>query len=50
LAYLILRTITGLKNAEEKIQILNADLERRAIELEAANKELEAFSYSVSSA
>jgi PAS domain S-box-containing protein len=42
------RNITGRKCAEEAIRSLNADLERRAGELEAANKELEAFSYSVS--
>jgi signal transduction histidine kinase len=48
LAYVILRTVAGLKRAEEKIQILNEDLQRHAIELEATNKELEAFSYSVS--
>lgn len=48
LAYLGLRTIITRKKAEEKIKTLNEDLERRAIELEAANKELEAFSYSVS--
>jgi len=40
--------ITERKEAEGKIQKLNDDLLRRADELEYANKELEAFSYSVS--
>ncbi len=38
--------ITERKRREEEIRRLNADLERRTIELQASNKELEAFSYS----
>jgi PAS domain S-box-containing protein len=40
--------ITGRKQAEEKIKSLNAALVQHATELEAVNKELESFSYSVS--
>lgn len=43
-----IRDITERKKIENQIKGLNRDLERRAEELEAANRELEAFSYSVS--
>ena len=43
-----IRDITQSKEAERKIIELNHDLERRAEEVLRSNKELEAFSYSVS--
>lgn len=43
-----IRDITARKRAEEKIEILNTDLAAQAAELEAANRELEAFSHTVS--
>jgi PAS domain S-box-containing protein len=42
------RDITQRRQAEERIQQLHRDLQQRAVELEATNRELEAFSYSVS--
>jgi len=44
----ISRDITERKRTAQAIQQLNNDLEKQAAQLQAANKELEAFSYSVS--
>ncbi|NHJ87271.1 MAG: PAS domain S-box protein [Asgard group archaeon] len=50
--YILIRDVTDRKMAEETLHELNEQLERRVIErtseLERVNKELEAFSYSVS--
>lgn len=40
--------ITGRKHWEEEIQALNQELAKRSTALEAINKELEAFAYSIS--
>ncbi len=45
---LAIEDITERKQAEDEINRLNEDLKHRAIELEAAYKELETYSYSVS--
>ncbi len=51
-ALALIKDITDRKNAEEELSRLNADLElrvkMRTSELEAVNKELETFTYSVS--
>ena len=44
----IVRDMTLRREAERQIRELNEHLEQRAVELETVNKELEAFSYSVS--
>jgi len=43
-----IRDVTERKRAQEAIQRLNQEMRLHSVELEAANKELEAFSYSVS--
>lgn len=43
-----IRDITERKRVEQQVSELNRELANRAMELESANKELEAFSYSVS--
>jgi signal transduction histidine kinase len=48
LAILLLRALVERRASEERIAALNERLARRAAELDASNRELEAFSYSVS--
>ena len=48
LAFFILHAMSDRERAAREIGKLNEDLKQRAVELETANKELEAFSYSVS--
>lgn len=43
----VVEDITSRKRADEEIERLNTDLAARADELEAANRELEAFNYTV---
>lgn len=43
-----IRDVTQRKRIEADVQKLNEDLHQRAAQLEAANRELESFSYSVS--
>jgi PAS domain S-box-containing protein len=47
-ALAVIRDVTNRRQAEERILKLNEELQSRAGQLEIANKELEAFSYSVS--
>jgi PAS domain S-box-containing protein len=50
--YILITDVTEHQRAEDQVRSLNADLERRVLErttqLESANRELEAFCYSVS--
>lgn len=48
LIYCVARDVTAQKAAEEAIQQLNAELGQRVAERDATNKDLEAFTYSVS--
>jgi PAS domain S-box-containing protein len=48
LMYAVARDTTRRRQADNEIARLNQDLQARAAQLEAVNKELEAFSYSVS--
>lgn len=44
---LLIKDITAIRRVQEEIEQLNTQLAARAVELEEANRELEAFNYSV---
>lgn len=46
--FLLKREVIKRRRTEEEIKMLNRNLEEHTVELEAANKELEAFNYTVS--
>jgi PAS domain S-box-containing protein len=48
LIYIFARDITERRQAEEKIRLLNCELESKIKQVTAVNQELEAFSYSIS--
>ncbi len=48
LLYIFARDVTGRKQAEERIQALNQELQRRVSQLTEINAELESFNYSIS--
>jgi PAS domain S-box-containing protein len=47
LIYIFARDITARRNAESQVHVLNHELEQRVQDLTMANRELEAFNYSI---
>lgn len=47
LIYIFVADITARKEAEQKVAVLNGELEQQVCALRAANQELEAFNYSI---
>jgi PAS domain S-box-containing protein len=47
LIYIFARDITARRNAESQVHVLNQELEQRVQDLTMANRELEAFNYSI---